>query len=154
MDGEQIATRLGKNVKQLREARSMTQHQMAKLAGVPRATWAHLESGTANPTLSVLHRAALALQVSIEELISAPRAPVKHYPSGTLPTRQRGAVAVRKLLPDPVPGMEIDRMELPPRARMTGIPHTPGTTEYLTCETGQILLVVAGEEWTLSPGDV
>jgi XRE family transcriptional regulator, regulator of sulfur utilization len=37
---------------------------------------------------------------------------------------------------------------------MTGVPHTPGTREYLTCEAGELLLVVSGERWTLSPGDV
>src|SRR5580692_7658117 len=139
MDGGEIATRLGKNVKQLREARSMTQHQMAKLAGVPRATWANLESGDANPTLGVLHRAAQALQVSIEELISSPRAACRLYPKGTLPTRSPGQVLVRKLLPDPIPGMEIDRLEVAPGGRMTGVPHTPGTREYLTCEAGEIV---------------
>jgi transcriptional regulator with XRE-family HTH domain len=154
MDDPALPARLASNVVQLREARGLTQQQMAKLAGVPRATWAHLESGTANPTLSVLHRAANALQVTLEELVSAPRSAAKHYPKDTLVVRQRGDVTIRKLLPDPIPGMEIDRMELPPGARMNGIPHTPGTTEYLTCEAGKILLVASGEQYTLAPGDV
>jgi transcriptional regulator with XRE-family HTH domain len=149
-----VATRLGNNVAQLREARGLTQEQIAKLAGVPRATWAHLESGHANPTLAVLNRAAAALQVTIEELIVAPRSPVKHYPASVLPTRTRGTVIIRKLLPDPIPGMEIDRMELPPGARMNGVPHVAGTTEYLTCERGEIVLVASGESWTLVAGDV
>jgi transcriptional regulator with XRE-family HTH domain len=153
MDGE-LPARLGANVAQLREARGLTQHQIAKVAGVPRATWAHLESGAANPTLSVLHRAASALQVSIEELISLPRSPVKHYPAAEVPTKTRGPVTIRKLLPDPIPGMDIDRMEIPAGGRMNGIPHTPGTTEYLTCEKGTIVLVAAGESFTLAAGDV
>jgi transcriptional regulator with XRE-family HTH domain len=153
MDSD-VAARLARNVAQLRETRGLTQQQMAKLAGLPRATWAHLESGHANPTLTVLNRAAAALQVSIEELIGAPRSAAKHYPVGQLPTRTRGTVVIRKLLPDRIPGMEIDRMDLPPRARMTGVPHVAGTTEYLTCERGAIVLVASGESWTLSEGDV
>jgi transcriptional regulator with XRE-family HTH domain len=149
-----VASRLAANVAQLREARGLTQQQMARLAGVPRATWAHLESGHANPTLAVLNRAASALQVTIEELIRAPRSAVKHYPASMLPSRTRGAVAIRKLLPDPIPGMEIDRMELPPAARMNGVPHVTGTTEYLTCERGEIQLVASGESWILAAGDV
>jgi transcriptional regulator with XRE-family HTH domain len=91
---------------------------------VPRATWANLESGVANPTLAVLYRVAQALQVPLEELIATPRAAVEHFPAGSLPEKERGqGVRVRKLLPDPVPGMEIDRMELAPGGRMTGIPH-------------------------------
>src|SRR5258708_3933432 len=125
MDSD-VGSRLAGNVAQLREARGLTQHQMARLAGVPRATWAHLESGHANPTLAVLNRAAGALQVTIEELIRAPRSAVKHYPASALPVRTRGVVAIRKLLPDPIPGMEIDRMELPPGARVNGVPHVSG----------------------------
>ena len=45
-------------------------------------------------------------------------------------------------------------MELAPGGRMTGIPHTPGTREYLMCEEGRIVLVAAGETWTLEAGDV
>ena len=69
-----LAVRLAANIRQLRESRGLTQEQMAKLSAVPRATWGHLESGSANPTLSVLHKVALALQVPLEELTSAPRA--------------------------------------------------------------------------------
>ena len=148
------AARLAANVTQLRETRGLSQQQMAKLAGVPRATWANLESGNANPTLAVLNRAADALQVTIEELIRAPRTAVKHFPARSLPLRTRGDVSIRKLLPDPIPGMEIDRMELPAGSRLVGIPHVPGTTEYLTCERGSIVLVASGESWTLAPGDV
>lgn len=151
---DDVATRLGRNMRILREGRSLTQAQMAKIAGLPRATWANLESGAANPTLSVLDRVATAFQVTIEELIAAPRSEAHRYPKGSLPTRSRGAVTIRKLLPDPIPGMEIDRLELPPHAKMTGVPHTPGTREYLTCETGEIILIASGEEYRLEPGDV
>jgi len=153
MDAE-LGSRLGQNLKQLREARAATQAQMAKLAGLPRATWANLESGASNPTLSVLDRVATALQVTLEELIATPRASAQRYPKGTLPVKQRGNATIYKLLPEAVAGMEIDRIELPPGARMTGIPHTPGTREYLTCETGVMVLVAAGEQFELSPGDV
>ena len=61
---------------------------------------------------------------------------------------------LRNLLPDPLPGVVLDRMELPPRSQLTGVPHMPGTREYLTCETGEIVLAVAGEQWRLAPGDV
>src|SRR5580693_1339451 len=125
MDSD-LAARFGSNVKHLRETRGATQAQMAKLAGVPRATWANLESGAANPTLAVIDRAATALQVTMEELAAEPRASAQRYPRGALPVKQRREVTIHKLLPDPIPGMEIDRFELPPGARMAGVPHTPG----------------------------
>jgi len=150
---DDASARLGENVRQLRAARGLTQARIARLAELPRATWANLETGAANPTLTVLERVARALQVTLEELVSAPRAAVQHYPRGSLPVRLRGAVEVRKLLPDAIPGMEIERMALPPRARLVGVPHTPGTREYFACESGAIELVAAGERWTLAPGD-
>ena len=39
-------------------------------------------------------------------------------------------------------------------ARMTGVPHTAGTREYLACESGEIVLVASGERFVLQPGDV
>jgi XRE family transcriptional regulator, regulator of sulfur utilization len=151
---ESLPAHLAANVKQLRAARGFTQQQMARLSGLPRATWSNLESGSANPTLAVLHRVAGALQVSLEELLAAPRTASRFYPRGSLPERARGQVLVRQLLPDPIPGSEIGRMEFAPLARLTGIPHTAGTREYLTCESGEITLVVGGQEWLLRPGDV
>ena len=121
-----VAAHLGRNIRQLREARGLTQQQMAKLAELPRATWANLESGEANPTLAVLHRVATAFQVTLEELVATPRSGVAFYPRGTLPEKARGAAKLQKLLPDAIPGMEMDRMELPPRTHDHGRPAHAG----------------------------
>ncbi len=145
---------LSANIRQLRRARGLTQEQLAKASGVPRATWAHLESGSANPTLAILIRVAAALQVSIEELISAPRATARLFRREELRERAKQGVAIRKLLPEPLPGLDVERMELPPRSRMTGTPHRAGTREYLTCERGTIVLAASGTKYTLNEGDV
>ena len=152
--GTRIAANLAENLRALREARGLSQQQIADVAGVPRPTWAHLESGAANPTMAVLVRVADALQVRVEELIGPPRAAARLYHAGSLPGRKRGAVTVRQLLPDTVAGLSLERMELPAGAAMTGIPHTPGTREYLTCESGEVELSAAGQTWRLGPGDV
>ena len=67
---DDATTHLAANVRAIREARGLSQQQIAKLAGVPRATWSHLESGAANPTLAVLTRVADALQVRLDELLA------------------------------------------------------------------------------------
>jgi transcriptional regulator with XRE-family HTH domain len=149
-----IAARLAGNLRLLREARGLTQAQVARLAGIPRATWGHLETGAANPTLAVLDKVATALQVPLEELTAEPRSTGRVYRKDTLRTRQQGDGLVQQLLPDSIPGMVIDRMEIPARGRIPGVPHMPGTREYFTCETGEVVVAVAGESWTLSAGDV
>jgi quercetin dioxygenase-like cupin family protein len=45
-------------------------------------------------------------------------------------------------------------MEFKPGALMIGIPHTPGSREYLTCERGRMQISIGGQTWTLAPGDV
>jgi len=145
---------LADNIAALREARGLSQQQIARAAGIPRATWTHLESGGANPTLAVLVKVANALQVRLDELLAPARQDARLIRAGELPTRQRGPVAIRKLLPEPLPGLDLERMVLPPNARMAGVPHTPGTREYLTCERGEVELAVAGERYVLGEGDV
>jgi len=152
----QLGNNLALNLRYLRSQRGTTQARLAKQAGLPRSTLATLELGDGNPTLSVLARLSLALQVSIEELLSTPRAQAQRFPKGSLPssTRAGGAASISKLLPDPVPSMEIDRIELQPGASFRGVPHRPGTREYLCCEKGQIVLWAASERIDLRPGDV
>lgn len=145
---------LSDNLRHLREARGLSQSRMAKLAGLPRATWTHLESGVANPTLAVLMKVAAAFQVRLEELLSPARSPVRVVKAAELPVRRRGEVTVRKLLPDPLAGLDLERMAFPAGARLIGVPHTDGTREYLTCERGQVELTVEGATWRLEAGDV
>lgn len=151
---DELAARLADNVRTLREARGLSQKDIAKVAGVPRATWAHLESGGANPTLAVLRRAAQALSVPFEELLGEPAPAARHYPRSALPERRRGEIVVRSLLPHRVSGMVLERLRLPPQGRLVGTPHTPGTREYLTCETGRLELIASGERFLLDEGDV
>ncbi len=132
----------------------MSQQRMADLSGLPRPTWASLESGAANPTLNVLSKAAQALQVSIEELVGAPRNEIEYIRAADVKERRRQGARIRPLVPEALAGLEFSRMELEPSGRMAGVPHTPGTREYLTCESGRIELIVAGDHWLLEPGDM
>jgi len=158
--GTQTASEIGQhlatNLKYLRNQGGLTQAQLAQRAGIPRSTVATLETGAGNPTLAVLTSLAGGLQIRMDELLSAPRARLVHFPKASLKVvkRARGRATVTKLLPEPLPGMEIDRMTLAPGAKLTGVPHRSGTREYLTCEKGQITLWAAGERLVLKSGDV
>jgi transcriptional regulator with XRE-family HTH domain len=151
-----LSANLANNLVSLREKRGMTQNSLAKLSGVPRSTVANLESGDGNPSLANLAKISGALQVSLEELIARPRASCKLLKAREISPRRRAgkATAIYRLLPDPIPGMEIERMELGPGDRFGGVPHTSGTKEYLICVAGQITCAVAGEKYALSEGDV
>lgn len=149
-----IKRNLAQNIRRLRESHSMSQQKIADLSGIPRPTWASLETGTANPTLTVLSKAATALNVSIEELLGAPRSEFVFIPASEVRTRKRQDARMRPLVPEALPGLEISRMELAPSGRMVGVPHTAGTREYLTCDNGTIELIAGGEHHALREGDM
>ena len=64
------------------------------------------------------------------------------------------ALVIFPLIPDAIPGVHVERMAFQPGARFGGTPHSPGTREFLACESGEITLTAAGESWTVQPGDV
>ncbi len=150
------AVNLGKNIEALRRKLGFSQAQLANLAEVPRSTVTYMESGMGNPSLSNLVKISAALQVSIEELLSQPRANVKKIVAPDIPVLKKsgGAVLIYKLLPDPIPGMEIDRLEMKPSTRMGGTPHTHSTKEYLTCIRGSVDVTVNKQIFELKQGDV
>jgi DNA-binding XRE family transcriptional regulator len=153
---EELATHLAENLRAIRGKRGLSQAQLAKLATIPRSTLASVESGQGNPTLGVLSSISSALKISIEELLSRPRKRAELHKRGSLPsprTSKRG-VTVEKLLPHPIAGMAIERMSFSEGGRLAGVPHRPGTYEYLYCALGKITLFVEGERFELDKGDV
>ncbi len=151
---EHAAENVALNIRQLRETRGLSQGQLAKMASIPRPTWTLLERGDGNPTLGNLLRVASVLQATLDELVAPPRASAQHFPRAALRKKTRTKVVVEDLLPAPLPSLQIERMTLPPGTAMTGVPHTAGTREILTCEQGHLLLTASGEQWTLEVGDV
>jgi transcriptional regulator with XRE-family HTH domain len=149
-----FASALAENVRRLREAQELTQAELAARAGLPRATLSLLESGSANPTLSVVLRVSKALDVRLEELLETRPTDTHVYRRGELPERQRGGVTVKRLLPEHVDGLDIEQLVIPPGRTLVGIPHTPGTREYLAIDSGSVELRVSGNLHLLDAGDV
>ena len=152
---DKTASHLARNLVSLRHTRSLTQDGLAKTAAVPRSTIANLESGTGNPSLAVLVKVAGALGVPIDELLASPRAMVRRWPADELARRHKGrGVAIRALVPEPVPDEMIELMDFEPGAVMGGTPHLPGTREFFSCLDGRVLLTVAGDRYEIAAGDV
>lgn len=64
-----IAKKLGKNIREIRLAKAMTQGDLCRKLGVDRAYMSNVESGKKNPTLLTIERISKALGVSIETLV-------------------------------------------------------------------------------------
>lgn len=151
-----LSRRLSENLVLLRGQRGLTQAALARRAAVPRSTLAGLEAGGGNPSLKNLSALAAALRVGIEELLARPRADCQLQRAAEIAVVERGHGSVRlsRLLPDALPGLQVERMELLPRGFMRGVPHVRGAKEYLTCLSGTVRLSVAGRDYDLRPGDV
>ncbi len=68
---------LGLRIKQLRSEFSLTQEELAERCGLFRTYMSRIESGLANPTLTVLHTLADGLGVDIVALLLPPATPLK-----------------------------------------------------------------------------
>ena len=71
---------LGLRVKELRALQAISQEELADRCGVFRTYMSRIESGRANPTLTMLHTLALGLEVVVAELL---------LPAQTQPTKVR-----------------------------------------------------------------
>ena len=145
---------LAQNIKSFREKRNLTQAELARQAGVTRASVTLMESGSSNPTLDILIKLSRALQTSLEELISFPYLECRHIKAKEVSQKSEKGFLLRKLLPDKIYGAEIDEICLEPDAVMTGTPHVEGAKEYFTCIDGQITIYVLGRAFHLRNGDV
>lgn len=152
----EVSKNLAKNVSQLREKKGLSQGQLAQMAGLPRSTLTYIESGAGNPSLKNLAKLSAVLQVGIEELLSRPRLNIKLIKAEDIPVdlKARGGVEVLKVLPDPVPGMEIDHMSIKPKTRMKGTPHVAQTREYLFTLSGTVRVFVRKEVFDVPQGCV
>lgn len=148
------AQNLANNVRALREARGISQQQIAQIAGIPRPTWANIESGEANPTLAVLTRVAAALGARIEELLSEPHGDARHWPAETLPLHRHGRASVRTLIDHPHAGLIVQRIVLQPNAVFSAKAQVPQTYAYFTCEMGEIHVELDHREHVLMAGDL
>ena len=61
------------NIQILRKKRNLTQEALAELVGVTRQTIAKWESGESTPDLAMAGRLSSALDVTLDELVEAPR---------------------------------------------------------------------------------
>lgn len=151
--GRDLASLLASNVRMLRMATGRTQKEMAKLAGVPRATWANVESGTANPTLAVLHSVADALRVPLEALIAKPAASVSHRPRAELTVSKRGRATVLGLLAGAA-DFEFERMAIPPGAHTDSAVLPKSFLECFAVEAGTVEVSAGAYRARADAGDV
>lgn len=119
---------VGARVRLLRAERGLSLSELARRAGIGKATLSGLEVGRRNPTLETLYALTTALGLPLTALVAAP-GPV------------RGAAAEMELLrvfDDDAATYELYRMHLPAGAAQRSPAHHAGVTEHVTVFAGEL----------------
>ncbi len=152
---DRVKLYLSRNLYDLRIRKKISQAQLAQLANIPRTTLSNFESGGGNPSLENLIRISSALQIGLDELLSAPRHHIRHLTADAMivEERSKGRIRIHKLVPERVQGLEVDRLEIDSSATMVGHPHLSGAKEYLTVLQGEITVNVGGDSYKIKKGE-
>ncbi len=130
----------------------MSSAELARRAGLSKATLSGLESGRSNPTIDTLDSVAVALGVPLTDLLvpaadSGPQVvratPVADSPQQEMLRRISGGHQV-----------EIWRLRLPADTTYDGVPHATGTLEHLMVASGEVSAGPTDALVELGPGDL
>ncbi len=144
---------LADNLRHLRKAEGYTQQELADVAGVPRATLASMEHGGANPGLQGVLSVARALNVTLDELVTAPPES-RHFLVNGADVKEasadQGRYLARQLSPVSAKGIQIQQIELRPECDTLGNPHPRGSQEFFLVLSGVATVVVDEEDIDVS----
>ncbi|MFE3454826.1 helix-turn-helix domain-containing protein [Nonomuraea sp. NPDC059194] len=136
---------VGRKVRSLREERGISLSELARRAGVGKATLSGLETGTRNPTLDTLWAVTAQLGVPIAAVVG----------SAIDEVVVRGEAVEATLLEvfeDTGVTYELYRMRVPPGATQTSPAHHAGVTEHITVFSGTLSAGPADAPLVAGPG--
>lgn len=154
---DEVSVRLGRAVRQQREAAGLSLRGLAANSGISASMISEIERGTKSPSVATVVRLAQALGVGAAALIEGGAGP-----SPRIGLLRRGEAAAghvpgpwQRLGPS-APGSRIDflRYRLPPSAMLgPAAAHAAGTVEHLHVAAGSVRVTVGEETAELAEGD-
>lgn len=152
-----VARRVADGLKHFRKIRGLSLDDLALRSGVSRAALSQIEGTRTNPTLSVLWKVAVGLDVPFHELLGVSEdAGAKVLRAGDTPPLKSGDGRMESRLLSPggsASDIEIYELRFLPKAVHRSEAHGRGTLETLVIMTGALRLLVEDAEYELLPGD-
>ncbi|WP_255378155.1 helix-turn-helix transcriptional regulator [Quadrisphaera sp. DSM 44207] len=144
---------MGAQIRRRREQRGMSAAELARRAGISKATLSGLEAGSGNPTIDTLDAIAVALSIPLTDLLARPTSAGPVLVPATPPNTDG---PTRELLRRISSGhsLELWRLRMPARTHLHGVPHAPGTVEHLLVAAGHLSAGPSGALRALGPGDL
>jgi transcriptional regulator with XRE-family HTH domain len=153
----EMAQRVADVLKALRRDRHLSLDDLASRSGVSRAALSQIEGARTNPTLAVLWKIAVGLDVPFHDLLgSNDQQDVRVLRAGDSPPLRSGDGRMESRLLSPggaSADVEVYELRFQPKAVHHSDPHGKGTTETLVVLTGTLKLIVEGSEHELGIGD-
>jgi transcriptional regulator with XRE-family HTH domain len=149
---QKTAESIAEQVRLRRRQRGISASELARSAGLSKATLSAVEAGSGNPTVETLDAIAIALRIPLTDLLTSEQpveAIVRHreshdpdVPSQELLQRLGAGRAV-----------EVWRLTLPADSSLDGVPHSPGTIEHILVNAGSFEAGPVGDQRPLATGD-
>lgn len=153
----ELARRVAEALRGFRRDRHLSLDDLSARSGVSRAALSQIEGGRTNPTLAVLWKIAVGLEVPFHDLLgSSSEQSVRVLRAGdAIPLRSSDGRTESRLLS---PGgsssdTEVYELRLVPKAVHKSDPHAQGTRETLVVLTGALRLGAGAEAHELAAGD-
>ncbi|NRQ33146.1 helix-turn-helix transcriptional regulator [Nonomuraea sp. NN258] len=137
---------VGDRLRRLRQARGVSLSELARRAGIGKATLSGVETGTRNPTLETLWAITAQLGVPIGAILDTPAEPKV----------VRGSAVEAELLEsfeDEHVTYELYRLRVPPGITQTSPAHHEGVSEHITVFSGTLSAGPLDAPLTAGPGD-
>jgi XRE family transcriptional regulator, regulator of sulfur utilization len=149
--------RVSEVLKRIRKSRELSLDQLATRSGVSRAALSQIEGARTNPTLSVLWKIAVGLEIPFQDLLELPdagEAKILRAGDAVVLRSADGRVDSRLVSPSgSESASELYELKLAPKGVLRSEPHGKGTTETVYVLKGAVRIIVNGAEHELMAGD-
>ena len=141
---------MGRRLRELREARGLSLSELARVAGVGKATLSGLENGTRDPRLETLYAIAAALGMPMSALTLDRGAPA----STASPVRGEAVMStLLEVFEEPAATYELYALRIVVGVEQISPAHLAGVTEHLTVFRGRARVGPVGAALSAGPGE-
>lgn len=153
----ELARRVAESLRKFRAERRLSLDELSGRSGVSRAALSQIESARTNPTLGVLWKIAVGLEIPFHDLLGVNGDDQVHVlrAQDALPLRSTdGQTETRLLSPGGTSSdLEVYEIRLQPRAVHKSDSHGRGTNETVIVLSGALKLSVGSVDYELRTGD-
>ncbi|WP_406249530.1 helix-turn-helix domain-containing protein [Microbacterium sp. M] len=153
---DDLRTRIARTLRREREAASLSVSELARRAGISKATVSQLESGAGNPSVETLWALGVALGIPFATLVdqqaSAPTL-IRSDDLAGIPSAAATYSATLLAASPPGARRDIYLIQAEPGDPRRSEPHRPGTIEHVVLISGQAHVGPTGDPELLNPGD-